>query len=67
MFPPKSAPPPELDVQLFFGISRDLIQQLGEGIQLPLCSSTYFPKCLPLIVEDLKLYIAKMTNEIPFF
>ena len=49
MFPPKIAPPPELDVQLFFGISRDLIQQLGEGIQLPLCSSTYFPKCLPLL------------------
>ena len=37
----KSAPPSqELDVQLFFGNSRDLVQKLGEEIQLPLCSST---------------------------
>ena len=36
----KSIPPQELDVQLFFGNSRDLVQKLGEGIQLPLCTST---------------------------
>ena len=48
-FPQKVPPPPELDVQLFFGISRDLIQQLGEGIQLPLCSFSYFPKGLVLL------------------
>ena len=40
----KSALTQELEVELFFGISRDLIQQLGEGIQLPLCRFSYFPK-----------------------
>ena len=44
----KSALTQELEVEFFFGISRDLIQQLGEGIQLSLCSSTYFPRFLPL-------------------
>ena len=36
----KSTPPQELDVELFFGNSRELVQKLGEGIQLPLCTST---------------------------
>ena len=48
-------------MELFFGDFRDIIQDIGEGIQLPFYTSRYFQEFLPLMGNSLIRFVSIIT------